>query len=499
MASRKNRTPTSPPPGVPRHSLEETLRVARALDEQFHGRPAPPELIARAMGMSPETARFRTLLNAAIEYDLIVRGQDKLLAMTPVSRAILYPTAPGEALHAKRHAITRPQLAGKFYRFYDGKPLPPSEYGLQELQSLGVPRTVAARAFNIIVDNAKDIGAVVASRGDLYLDLSRVDVASVERAQSPPSEVSPPLVPTRHSRVLATARPIIEAIGTDGGLRRGLQVDAYVLQERLGSGFSAEVWAAVVTKSPAGVDVSAGDTVAIKFYYPHALAAPDQVIRIEREFRIASGLRHSNLIRIFEFVLASSRPHHNFLVMDVARGQSLKSLIPPLGLSVQKSLQISYQILLALDELHAAGALHRDIKPGNVAVLDDPSGIHATLLDLGIVSVLHERGFTAASRFLGSKHWAPFEQLVGEPIDQRSDLYSMGAVMFHMLTGDVPYGPKATEAAVAVEMAKKPLRLPDTVRLPSDVRELINACLSTEAGNRPNTAHECLAVLAEHI
>ena len=153
------------------------------------------------------------------------------------------------------------------------------------------------------------------------------------------------------------------------------------------------------------------------------MALPDQVLRVEREYRIAQTLRHPNLIRIYEFMLASPRPHHNFLVMDVAKGNPLSDLIERRELSVSQALSVFYQILSALDALHGAGALHRDVKPGNIAVSAVDDKVQATLLDLGIVTISYEKGVTAVSHFLGSKHWAPIEQLLGESLDERSDLY----------------------------------------------------------------------------
>ncbi|MGN6186924.1 MAG: serine/threonine-protein kinase [Thermoanaerobaculia bacterium] len=280
---------------------------------------------------------------------------------------------------------------------------------------------------------------------------------------------------------------------SQGGLQRDLRVQNYVLEKRLGIGFSAEVWSAIVADVPPGVELAQGASVAIKFFQPHFLMVPDQVIRIEREYRLASALRHPNLIRIYEFMLASSRPHHNFIVMDVARGESLRNVIPRTGMSPTKVIQIAKQLLTALDALHAAGALHRDVKPGNIAVADDDKGLQTTLLDLGIVSLTHEKNLTVSSRFLGSKHWAPYEQLIGQPLDARADLYSVGAVVYNMLTGIEPYANQHTEAAVAVTMRDHAIEIPP-VMAPA-LTDLFNRCLSTNRDHRPSNASECLAII----
>lgn len=283
-------------------------------------------------------------------------------------------------------------------------------------------------------------------------------------------------------------------------LQRGLQVDCYRLSERLGSGFSAEVWSAVVERIPPGVDLSQDQEVAIKFYTTNALAIPDQVIRVEREYRVAQRLRHPHLIRIYEFVLASPRPHHNFLVMDVAPGPTLAELLKTQKFDPDVALRIIAQILSGVEALHSAGALHRDIKPGNIAVSREPESdeINCVLLDLGIVSPMFEKGVTAVSRFVGSKHWAPLEQLLGQALDPRSDLYSVGAVAYNMLVGVEPYTSSATEAAVAVEMSRNALAIPSLQSVPAEITDMLNSCLAINPASRPGNARECLELLRRH-
>ena len=94
---------------------------------------------------------------------------------------------------------------------------------------------------------------------------------------------------------------------------------------------------------------------------------------------------------------------------------------------------------------------------------------------------------TAVSRFVGSRHWAPLEQLIGHSLDERSDLYSVGAVAYNLLVGVEPYGESATEAAVAVEMQKGSLKIPNISCVHRDVVDMLNACLSHDASGRMNS------------
>lgn len=500
---------------IPRHSLEEALRIPRTIFENYALDPTRPLDVAAALDLTPNSSRFRTLTGASIAYGMTEGGYNAdAISVTDLGRRIVAPTEEGDDLLAKRIAILQPRVAKEFLSKYDSKPLPREEIAINVLHAMGVPKDSSPRVLQLILDNAKDVGVLRAIKGSSYVDLAGTqqestpstvaeDTSSVEKqgGLTPVDTAPEPFVqePVEPSTKPATSLMRIGVTATSGVLQRNLQVDSYILKHRLGAGFSAEVWAADVVSTPSGVDITPGQEVAIKFYHAHAMQIPDQVIRIEREYRIAQRIRHRNLIRIYEFVLASSRPFHNFLVMDVAKGKPLKAIIPPTGLSVQKALQIGQQVLSALDQLHGEGALHRDIKPGNVSVDESPKGLTAVLLDLGIVSVMHEKSLTVGSRFLGSKHWAPYEQLVGEPLDERSDIYSVGALLYNMLTGDMPYSGKGTEAAIAVEMARKPLRLPDNISVQQELRDLINSSLSTDIKDRPESAKECIRIIEKSM
>jgi tRNA A-37 threonylcarbamoyl transferase component Bud32 len=339
--------------------------------------------------------------------------------------------------------------------------------------------------------NADNVAAFVHSRTpSLTVASTAEQVKGRERGAA-----NPPPVPRVEPEV--SVAPLRKGDGSF--LQRGLEVDCYRLNRRLGSGFSAEVWSAHVIRPPIGVELEVDQEVAIKFYTANALAIPDQVIRVEREYRVAQRMRHPHLIRIYEFVLASPRPHHNFLVMDVAPGPPLSTVITANKIELTNALRIVAQILSGAEALHEAGALHRDIKPGNISYSTKNDGSpHCVLLDLGIVSPMFEKGVTAVSRFVGSKHWAPLEQLVGGTLDQRSDLYSIGALAYNLLVGVEPFSGSATEAAVAVEMSRGGLKIPDLATLPSEITEVFNACLSNKQGERPRSAQEVLSVLRRH-
>lgn len=282
-------------------------------------------------------------------------------------------------------------------------------------------------------------------------------------------------------------------------LRPGHLIDAYRLEKRLGRGYSAEVWKATVVAPIHGVDLQEGQTVALKLYLP-ALVQGFETLRIQREFSVAADLRHPNLVRVFDLVLAPSRPHHAFLAMDFIDGPTLRAHIEAKGpLSPEVVLALAEQVFSALEEIHTHGALHRDVKAANILVAEHSERrITIKLVDLGIVSIPAEEKLTQASAFLGSKHSAPFEQLTGERLDERTDIYGAGSVLFHAITGRAMYHDAGPESAIAVRMLQRPEKLPMGAAVVSVVRDLhdfINACIAVKSSERPSTARECLSIL----
>jgi serine/threonine-protein kinase len=244
--------------------------------------------------------------------------------------------------------------------------------------------------------------------------------------------------------------------------------------------------------------------VAIKVYFSSLLQGA-QAIRIQREFSVAADLRHPNLARVYDLVLSPSRPFHTFMAMEYIDGPTLKAHIEQSGrLSVEAVLRIAGQLFGALQELHSEGALHRDVKAANIIVAsgDKQRGREFAapikLVDLGIVSIPAEDRFTAASVFLGSKHSAPLEQLTGQELDERTDIYGAGSVLYHCLRGVPMYNNAGPEGAIVQRMLSTPDRL--SVDGESDPRgaaltELVNQCIAVNPADRPSSADECLAGL----
>ena len=175
------------------------------------------------------------------------------------------------------------------------------------------------------------------------------------------------------------------------------------------------------------VELASGRTVAVKTIAPDHVAVPELRARFRNERRVASAVEHPNVIP----VLTGGADH---IVMRWVEGRPLRELLP---LDPARAARIAAQVADALDALHAAGFVHRDVKPGNVLV---GLGDHAYLTDFGLAKRLDaDPGLTDEGRWLGTVDYAAPEQIRGQATDARSDVYSLGATLFHALTGRVPY------------------------------------------------------------
>lgn len=165
---------------VPGSSLENALRVARAISENYADGPVTPLQLAAALDMSPSSGPFRSLCGASIAYGLTEGGCNaQQISLQPLGKRIVKPEEEGDDAVAKREAILKPRVVGEFLKKYSGSPLPRHDIGLNVLEAMGVPRNKAEAVFALIVDSAQTVGLLREIKGKQYVDLTGVAQNSV--------------------------------------------------------------------------------------------------------------------------------------------------------------------------------------------------------------------------------------------------------------------------------------------------------------------------------
>ncbi len=164
---------------VPRHSLDDALRVVAAISDQYGKRPTRPVNVASAMGILPTTGKFRSLTGAALAYGLTDGGAHaENIGLTDLARRIVSPTVEGDDIAAKREALMRPRVVREFLDSYDGSSIPTERIGRNVLEQAGVPENATARVLNLIVSGADNLGLLVDIKGKKFVSLHPTDTVA---------------------------------------------------------------------------------------------------------------------------------------------------------------------------------------------------------------------------------------------------------------------------------------------------------------------------------
>lgn len=252
----------------------------------------------------------------------------------------------------------------------------------------------------------------------------------------------------------------------------------YELGRILGSGGMAQVFLAY--------DRTLDREVAVKVLSERYASDPSFVERFRREASAAAGLNHPNIVSVFD---RGETNGSYYIVMELLRGPDLKQVIRSRGpLPAVESIDYALQILAALGAAHRRDVIHRDVKPQNVMVADDG---HLKVTDFGIARAGDESGMTEAGSVIGTAQYLSPEQARGEDVTAASDCYSMGIVLYEMLTGRVPFD---AEKPVAVAM-KQINELPEPPRairpeVPDGLNRVVMRALEKRPSARYRTAEE---------
>jgi non-specific serine/threonine protein kinase len=271
-------------------------------------------------------------------------------------------------------------------------------------------------------------------------------------------------------------------------LSAGTNVAHFRIVSRVGAGGMGEVYLAQDTKLDRAV--------ALKILPAEFARDPERMSRFVQEAKAASALNHPNVAHIYEIGEAEGL---HFIAMEYVEGESLKTKS---GRSMEASeiLDIGIQIADALDAAHSKGITHRDIKPANVMLT---ARAQAKVLDFGLAKLGPSAAAEAATTYttatdviLGTPHYMSPEQALGRPVDQRSDLFSLGAVLYEMATGRVPFsGDSAAEILDRVTHAQPEAIARFNYNLPPELERIIRKCLEKDRDRRYQSARELLVDL----
>lgn len=255
--------------------------------------------------------------------------------------------------------------------------------------------------------------------------------------------------------------------------------DRYLVEELIGEGATSAVYR--------GTDTLLRRAVAIKVLHPHVHATTRQ--RFEQEAQASARLNHPSIMMIFD----RGRDHNDYyLVVELVRGKPLYEYIP---CSPETAAQLGSQICLALDYAHRAGLIHRDIKPANIYVTPENT---IKIMDFGLAIPLDgsQKRITAHGSIIGTPAYLSPEQAQGKPLDQRTDLYSLGIVLYEMVTGQLPFDADDITSILIQQVNKAPVPPSQLVRdLPPSLEAVILKALEKKPEQRFTTALEMAAAL----
>jgi serine/threonine protein kinase/Tfp pilus assembly protein PilF len=250
----------------------------------------------------------------------------------------------------------------------------------------------------------------------------------------------------------------------------------YQVIEELGHGGMGKVYKVFDTKIR--------EKVALKLIKPEIASDRETLERFSNEMKLARKIGHRNVCRMFDLGEVDGL---HFLTMEYVYGEDLKSMVQMSGtLSIGAVLSVGKQVADGLAEAHRLGIVHRDLKPQNIMI---DKGGNAKIMDFGIARSLREKGITGPSVMIGTPEYMSPEQVEAKEVDERSDIYSLGVILYEMVTGQVPFG---GETALSIAMKHKGERPKNPKEfnpvIPEDLSCVILKCLEKDRAGRYQTA-----------
>ncbi len=254
----------------------------------------------------------------------------------------------------------------------------------------------------------------------------------------------------------------------------------YEIQKRIGVGGMADVYMAY--------DIEESREVAVKILKNEFINNDEFLKRFKNESKAVSMLSHPNIVKILD---VGFNDDVRFIVMEYIDGITLRDYIEKEGhVDWKEASHLVIQILRALQHAHDRGIIHRDIKPQNIMMFEDGT---IKVMDFGIAKFTYELGITATAQTIGSVHYISPEQACGKPIDGKSDIYSVGILMYEMLTGKKPFDTDNPVTVALMQMQNK-AELPRNINpdIPEGMEEIVLKAIEKEPENRYQSANDMI-------
>ena len=293
--------------------------------------------------------------------------------------------------------------------------------------------------------------------------------------------------PTPHSGMTPAVppRPHVPDLGV------GAVVGSYLLVEKLASGGFGVIWRAR--------SIASGHEVAIKILHEHLMVSSEAVARLEREAEAIAAIDHPNVVEVFEYnQLEDGRP---YIVMELLEGRDLHGHLRARGpMSPARALEVITAVGEAVAAAHQLGIVHRDIKASNV-VLPADGGSRIVLIDFGLAKLLESQGpeLTASRSTIGTPSCISPEQIRAESVDHRADIYALGALAYHILTGEPPFADGTALTIHYMHLYSRRPRPSSRVDVPRLLDDVVIKAMAKDPADRYASVAELVEAFAAAI
>ena len=260
----------------------------------------------------------------------------------------------------------------------------------------------------------------------------------------------------------------------------------YSIESLVGVGGMANVYR--------GTDLKTGNQIAVKVLKDEFLDNEELVRRFKNESKAISILSHPNIVKVYDVSVTDKL---QYIVMEYVDGITLKAYLKQRGgaLTWKETVHFATQILSALQHAHSKGIIHRDVKPQNIMLLADGS---IKMMDFGIARFSRAQSQTVSDKAIGSVHYISPEQAKGERTDARTDIYSVGVMLYEMLSGRLPFDGDGAVSIAIMQISEKPKPLAEIApQTPAGLRQITEKAMEKDPDKRYQSAQEMLAAIEE--